>query len=113
MEENPTPIDSLFKKITEFLVTYIELLKLRSVEKATSAISTILPDLVVSILMLVFLLFINLGAAFWLGEVLGRSYFGFLLVGSFYLIVGFLFHFLLRGRIRKAAANYLIKRIFR
>jgi hypothetical protein len=113
MEEDPTLIDTLFKKITEFGLTYFELLKLKAVDRITAVVSSVLPDLVVSILMIVFLLFLNIGAAFWLGDLLGNTCYGFLIIGAFYFFLGFIFHFFIRDRIKKAALNYLIKRIFR
>jgi hypothetical protein len=113
MKEDPTLIDTLFKRVTEFSVTYIELLKLKTINRASEVLSAIFPDLIVSTLMLVFLLFANLGLAFWLGDVFGRVYFGFLTVAGFYLLLGFIFHFFMRGWFRKVAANYFIKQFFK
>ncbi len=113
MNEDSTLIDSLFKRVTEFSVTYIELLKLKAISRVTAIASTVFPDIIVSALILIFLVFVNLGLAFWLGEVLGRMYFGFLVVAAFYLLLGLIFHIFMRGWLKKVAANYFIKRIFR
>lgn len=113
MNEDPSLIDTLFKRVTEFSMTYIELLKLKTIHKSTEVVSSVLPDLVVSILLFVFLLFINLGLAFWIGDLLGRIYQGFLIVAAFYLILGFIFHFFMRGWLKKTISDYFVKRIFK
>ena len=112
MKEDPTLTDTLFEKAARFSVTYIELLKLKAIDRSTEVVSAVIPDLIVSTLMLVFLLFINLGLALWLGDILGEVYYGFLLVAGFYLILGFVFHFFMRGWFKKVAGNYFIKQIF-
>jgi hypothetical protein len=113
MKEDPTLIDTLFKRVTEFSMTYIELLKLKTLDRASEVISAIFPDFIVSTLMLVFLLFINLGLAFWLGDVLGKVYFGFLLVAGFYFVLGLIFHFFMRGWVKKTASNYFVRQFFK
>ncbi len=113
MKEDPTLIDDLFKRVTEFSITYIEIIKLKTLDRFSEIVSAIFPDFIVSIIMLVFLLFINLALAFWLGDVLGRVYLGFLLVAGFYLLSGLIFHFFMRGWVRKTASNYFIRQFFK
>jgi hypothetical protein len=113
MKEDPTLIDTLFKRVTEFSMTYIELIKLKNLDRASEIISSIFPDFIVSTLILTFLLFINLGLAFWLGDVLGKVYWGFLLVAGFYFVLGLVFHFFMRGWVKKTASNYFVKQFFK
>ena len=113
MNEDPTLIDSLFRRVTEFGMTYIELLKLKAISRITAIASSVFPDIIVSALIVIFLLFVNLGLAFWLGDVLGRLYLGFLAVAVFYLFLSLVSHIFMRGWLKKVAANYFIKRIFR
>jgi hypothetical protein len=113
MKEDPTLIDNLFKRVTEFSITYIELLKLKTINRVSEVLSVIFPDIIVSTLIIVSLLFINLGLAFWLGDVLGKVYLGFLVVAAFYFLLGFISHFFMRGWFKKVAANYFIKQFFK
>lgn len=113
MKEDPTLIDTLFKRVTEFSMTYIELIKLKTLDRASEIVSAVFPDFIISTLMLVFLLFINLGLAFWLGDVLGRVYLGFLLVAGFYLVLSLFFHFFMRGWVKRIASNYFVKQFFK
>ncbi|MFZ0281522.1 MAG: hypothetical protein WAL29_07725 [Bacteroidales bacterium] len=112
MNDDPTLIESLFKRVTEFSLTSIELLKLKTISRLTTVVSTVFPDIIVSTLILIFLLFVNLGLAYWLGDVFGRMYLGFLTVAAFYLLLGLVSHIFMRGWLKKVAADYFIKRIF-
>jgi hypothetical protein len=113
MKENPTSIDTLFERVTQFTLTYIELVKLKSINKISQLASTLFPDVVVLSLLFIFLLFANLGLAFLLGDLFGKVYLGFLLVAGFYLILGCVSHFFMRGWFKRIALNYLIKQFFR
>ncbi len=113
MKEDSDLIENLFKRVSELGLAQIELVKLRTISRTTGIISSIIPDLVVGALLVIFLLFLNLGLAFWLGNVLGQIYFGFLAVSLFYLVMGFASHFFIRRRIKKAVADYLIRQFFR
>jgi Cu(I)/Ag(I) efflux system membrane protein CusA/SilA len=77
--------------------------------RATKRLSIVIP---IS-LILIFLLFVNLGLAFWLGDIFGRMYLGFLTVAAFYLLLGLISHIFMRGWLKKVATDYFLKRIFR
>lgn len=113
MEEDSTVFDTLLKRVTEFSITYTELIKLKTINKVTEVFSAMFPDFIVCILFVIFLLFLNLGLALWIGDVLGKVYLGFLLVASFYFVLGVVSRFFMRAWLKKVAANYLIKQFFR
>jgi hypothetical protein len=113
MKEEPTLVDALFERVNELGVTWIELMKLRAADKASDAVSSVVPPLIIILLAFGFILFINISLALLLGDLLGRVYIGFLLVACFYLILGVVLHFFLRRRIKKATADYLIRQFFR
>ncbi len=113
MKEDPNLIDNLVNRVKELSLAYIELIKLRTIDKTVNIISAIFPDLIVGILLVIFLVFLNLGLAFWLGNVFGKIYFGFLAVALFYLTIGMVSHFFMRKWFKKVVANYFIKQFFR
>jgi hypothetical protein len=113
MKDDPTTIDTLFDRVKEFSIAYAELLKLKAIDLAGEFISTILPDAVFSALILIVLLFISLGLAFWIGEITGRVYIGFLLVGGIYLLIGMISRLFFRDWFRKRIQNYFVRNIFR
>lgn len=113
MKEESDTVNTLFDRMKEFSVAYTELIKLKAINLATAVISVIIPDIVFSIVMLTVGIFLNIGIAIWLGGIMGKLYLGFLMVGLFYLVVGLISHFTLRGWLKKRLGNYFIKIIFR
>lgn len=113
MKNDPDLIDELFKRVSEFSITYIELIKLKTVNSITEAVSALFPGFVVSILLAAFILFLNLGLAVWLGDMFGKLYYGFFIVAAFYLVLGFFSHFFIKGWFKKIAGNYFVKQLFR
>ncbi|OFY24929.1 MAG: hypothetical protein A2W98_03890 [Bacteroidetes bacterium GWF2_33_38] len=109
--ENPNILEQLIERATEYGKTSYDLFKLRTLEKVTDIFSTIIPNLVLFILFSMFMLFINLGLAFWIGDLLGKIYFGFLAVAGFYFVLAFIIRFLMYKWLKKVVGNYAIKKI--
>jgi len=111
MENNTQLIDTLLISASEYGKTSFELVKLKTIDKTSDAISTVLPFTFVLALLSCFFLFINLGLALWIGDILGKMYYGFLLVGAFYGFVGVVSHFFLHNWLKKIFCNYIIKKM--
>jgi len=109
MESNAKLIEALLEKISDYGVTSFELVKLKALDKTSDAASTVIPNLVVFIVIAIFTLFINLGIAFWLGDILGKIYFGFLVVAGFYGVAAIVVHFFLHQWFKKIIWNYIIR----
>jgi hypothetical protein len=109
MESNAKLIESLLEKVTDYGVTSFELVKLKALDRTSDAISSFVPHSIVFGLIAVLLLFLNLGIAFWLGDILGKIYFGFFIVAGFYCIVGIVMHFFLHDWLKKIICNFIIK----
>ena len=71
MEENAKLLETLLERATEYGQTSIDLVKLKTLDKTTDIVSSFIPLSVVILFIVSFLLFLNLGIAFWLGEILG------------------------------------------
>jgi len=113
MKEDSTIVDTLFERVKEFGITYTELLKLRAIDFASEVISSIIPDILFTSFILLVLFFLNLALALWLGDITGRLYLGFLLVGGFYLVLGLVLKLFMRGWLKKRIGDYFVKHIFR
>jgi hypothetical protein len=113
MEDNAKLIESLLERATEYGKTSYELIKLEALDKTSDVVSSFIPHYVVFVLIMSFLLFFNLGLAFWLGEILGKTYYGFFVVAAFYGIIGIVLHFLMHKRLKKIVCNYIIKQVFK
>ena len=113
MEENNKLLESLLEKATEFGKTSLELAKLKTIDKTTDVVSSVVPHSAVVIMISSFMLFLNLGIAFWLGEVFGKIFYGFFAVAAFYIIVGLIVQIFMHEWIKKLIYNYLIKQLLK
>jgi uncharacterized membrane protein YccC len=55
------------------------------------------------------MLFLNLGLAFWIGQMLGEIYFGFFVVAGFYAIAAIIVYAFMRKWIKRTVGNAFIK----
>ena len=113
MEDNANLIESLLEKTAEYGKASFELVKLKAIDKTSDVISTLIPHSVVLVLVAVCMLFINLGLAFWLGEILGKIFYGFFVVAAFYVLAGIVLHFFMHGWLKKIVGNYFIKHVLK
>lgn len=109
MEDRAKLIEELLGKATEYGKTSLELAKLKAIDKTADVVSTFMPGSVVFVLIAVFMLFLNLGLAFWLGDILGKTWFGFFLVAAFWGFIGLVVCLFMRKWLKKLICNYIIK----
>jgi len=109
MDENLKTVELLIEKAVDYGKTGFELAKLRSVEKVSDVVSSLIPHFVVLILFASFMVFLNLGLAFWLGDILGKTFYGLLVVAGFYGICGFVLHFFMHKWFKRVVGNYFVK----
>jgi uncharacterized membrane protein len=111
MEDNANLIESLLEGATEYGKTGYELVKLKVVDKTSDGLSSFLPHTVVVVILGSFLLFLNLGIALWLGEILGKYYYGFFVLAAFYALLTLIFHFFMRKWLKRLLYDYIIKQL--
>jgi hypothetical protein len=111
MESNAKLIESLLERVADYGKTSYELVKLKALDKSSDVVSSFIPKAVVLVFMASFLLFFNLGLAFWLGEILGNIYFGFFVVAAFYGIAALVIHFFMHKWLKKVVGNSIIKQV--
>lgn len=104
-------MEDLLEQTIAFSKTSYELAKLKTLGKVSDLASSLIPYSIVLFFIVVFLLFVNLGLAFWLGDILGRIYYGFFAVAGFYLIAGLCTHYFMHKCIKKRICNAIIKKL--
>ena len=112
-DENAKLIESLLERVTDYGKTTYELVKLKALDKTTDGVSSFIPHSIVLVLIAIFMLFANLGLALWLGEILGKPFYGFLVVATFYGIVGMIIHLFMHKWLKKLVSNYIIKNVLK
>jgi hypothetical protein len=91
MEDKATPIETLFERAEAYGKTSLNLLKLKAIDKSSELISTVISWLIVIIVAALFFIILSIGIALWLGEILGKTYYGFFIVAGIYGILGVIF----------------------
>jgi len=113
MEDNTRIIDELLEKAAEYGKAEIKLVKLKALDKASDIVSASVPRIIVMASAAIFMLFLNLGAAFWLGELLGNLFLGFFAVAAFYGIIALIIHLFMHKWIKKQVGDSIIKRVLK
>jgi len=113
MEENTNLFESLFEKAADYGKTSYELAKLKTIDKTSDVVSTTVPHLFFMLLIVSFMLFLNIGIAFWLGEILDKVYYGFFVVAGFYCVLGLVLHLFMHKWIKNKVQNYFIKQVLK
>ena len=109
MDDNSKLIEPLFEKAVDYGKTSYELIKLKALDKTSEVVASLIPFFFVLILVVLFLLFISLGLAFMLGDLLGKTWYGFFLMGAFYGLLAIIIHFLLNNWLKKLLSDFIIK----
>ena len=113
MKDQATLIETLLENATDYGKTSFELIKLKAVGKSSDVVSSLVPQSVMFVLFVSFMLFLNLGLAFWFGEMLGRIYYGFFVLAAFYCITGLIFFVFMRKWLKELVCNYIIKQVLK
>ena len=106
-------IKSLFESAKVYGKTNFDLLKLKTIDKASEGISSAVAGIAVAVTMLMFFLILNIGIALLLGNLLGRSYYGFFALAGFYLITGLILNAMKTKWFKIPVANMLVKKFLK
>ncbi|HEV8515324.1 MAG TPA: hypothetical protein VGQ59_18705 [Cyclobacteriaceae bacterium] len=108
MNDIATPIETLFEKAENYSKTSLELFKLTAIDKSADVVSSLVVRFSIFMVGVVFMLVINIGIAMWLGELLGKPYYGFFVVAAFYAMVTTLLYVFRHEWIKTPVSNSII-----
>jgi hypothetical protein len=109
MEALKSLVEGFYERSEAYVRTTFELTKLKGVETAAKVVTTLIVKMSVVTVFLICLFMLSIGAAFWLGEVLGKLYYGFFIIAGFYLIAGIILAFSLQKWIKRPVENIIIR----
>lgn len=112
MHEKIILIEMLVEKAEQYVKTTLALYRLKVIDKATDVFASFITRVVIFLFLTLFFILMTLGLAFYLGDVLGKTYFGFFAVAGFYLIISLLLY-LYRKSLEAVFNNYIINQIFK
>jgi hypothetical protein len=109
METPASLIESVYERVEAYIKTTYELAKYKLLETTIIIVTSLISRFSVIMTFSLFLLVLTIGIALFLGDLLGKSYYGFFIVAAFYLIAGIMLHFFLHKWIKKPVADLIIK----
>ena len=108
MEKEKTFLEPLFENVEAYSKTSYELIKLKTTEKLMLTLSAFVSRGLAVLILSIFIVFIGIGLSLWLGDLLGKTYYGFFCVAGFYGIVGGILYFWMHQWIKKRISNSII-----
>jgi len=104
-------LEELLEKAEAYGQLNVELLKLKALEKTASAASNAASALTGLILLLMFLCMAGVGIALWLGDLLGKTWYGFFIVAGVYALFGLILLLTKDNWIKRLVSNSLIQHV--
>lgn len=108
MENKPASIEELFQKLKDYGDTRLDLFKLKSINKASGFLSTMISSLILLILFVLAFFCITIGFALLIGSCLGEIYWGFFIIAGFYIIVGLILYYSRHKFLKTPISNKLL-----
>ena len=113
MNDNATSVEMLFERAEAYTKTTAELFKLIAVDKSADIFSDLAARLTITIVIALFTLFINIGLSLWIGELLGKLYYGFFIIAGSYIVFAGMIYVFRRQWIKSPVRNSIIKQILK
>lgn len=113
MEQQSEKIETLFEKAGDYVETRLELFKLKTALTTSDVVSELVGRVVLVSFITIVAMMLNIGLALWLGELLGKSYYGFLVLAGFYSLLAMLMYFFREKLIESPVSNAIIKKMTR
>ena len=113
MENNSSTIEILFERVEDYTRTTIDLVKLTAVDKTADILSSLLSRLTVSIVFVMFGFLVNVGLSFWIGELVGKIYYGFFIVSSIYLVLAIVLYIVKDKVLKMPISNFIIVKMLK
>jgi hypothetical protein len=107
MEVTTNSIESLIESVEAYGKTTYELSKLKALDATSTLASALISRLAIMLLVMLFVFILSMGIALMIGEMMGKTYYGFLIVAAFYLIAVIIANYALDNMVKKSI-NHLI-----
>lgn len=106
-------IESLFEAANDYGKTNLDLLKLKAVDKSAEIISSSASAFVIILIMIIFFSMISIAIALLIGELLGKTYYGFFVLAGFYLIIGLVFNAMKEKWFKAPLTDSIIRKLLK
>lgn len=111
MDNKTQLFEPLLEKVRNYAKTSFELYKLKTINKSVDIVSNSVSRIIAIILFSIFIVTANIGVSLWLGDLLGKSYYGFFCIAGFYGVIGTFVYFVFHKPIKKCVSNSMISQL--
>lgn len=113
MRNQEISLETLFHKTETFVNKSVQLVKLVIIDEFAEIISSIVTKIIIAVVVFTSALCLHIGIALWLGEMLGKVYYGFFLVAASYAVIGILLYAFRKPLIKYPLQNQTIIQLLR
>ncbi|MFM6924489.1 MAG: phage holin family protein [Ferruginibacter sp.] len=112
MEKAFEKIEELADNIKQYVNNRVDAVKLTAAEKSSAIIANLIAGLIVATVFMFFIVFASIALSLLLGNWIGSTWAGFLIVAGLYLLTGMIVWTAREKIIRLPIMNALIKQLF-
>ena len=113
MEQNPTDIDILLSDAGDFIETRTMLWKYKTIESLADVSGELVSGLGLIVIVSFVIITFSIGFALLIGDWLGKSYWGFFIMGGVYVIAALVIFAGRRKWLKDPFSNMLIRKILK
>ena len=106
-------IEGLFKKTGEYIETRIDLAKYKAIDKSSDIVSSLATTICIIVVLVVFIFTATTGVALWIGDMLGKNYYGFFIVAGFYALSILILYLFRRMLIKTPISKLIIEKVIK
>ena len=101
-------MEPLLERVEIYGKTSFELVKLKALSKTASVASILVSRVMIMSVLFLSIISLSIGTSLWLGEMIGKWYYGFFCVAGFYAIIGGVLYLVMRRWIQERISNSII-----
>jgi hypothetical protein len=109
MEDKTTPVEVLLARVQAYTKTSIELFKLKATDKIAELTSNLASGFVILVILVLFFVNLNIAIALLLGDILGKTWLGFVLISGLYACIGVIIYLFRNKWIKRPVSNSIIE----
>jgi hypothetical protein len=113
MDFKQEKIETFYTKIENLVTTQQEIIKLKAYSKSADLATFLIMKIIMFVVVGLFVLFLNIGISIWLGDILGKTYYGFFILAGFYALAAFFIKSILYLNIEYKIKNYFLFKILK
>ncbi|MBS1660009.1 MAG: hypothetical protein JST68_03050 [Bacteroidetes bacterium] len=113
MEDQQTDIDNLLSDAGDYIETRTTLWKLKAIESLSDVSGELVSGLAMIVVSSFVVILFSIGVALLVGDLIGKSYYGFFIIGGIYAIVALILYARRGDWLKEPFSNMLIRKILK